>query len=50
MSKQSKRIKPNAPSMIKAAPGQAMNMPAGGQPQGVPYDFTKVHVHFGIPC
>jgi len=50
MSKQSKRIKPNAPSMIKAAPGQAMNMPAGGQPQGVPYDFTKVHIHFGIPC
>ena len=50
MSKQSKRIKPNAPSMIKAGPGQAMNMPAGGQPQGVPYDFTKVHIHFGIPC
>ena len=48
--KQSKRIKPNAPSMIKAAPGQAMNMPAPGQPQGVPYDFSKVHVHFGIPC
>jgi hypothetical protein len=50
MSKQSKRIKPNAPSMIKAGPGQAMNMPAGGQPPGVPYDFTKVHIHFGIPC
>jgi hypothetical protein len=27
-----------------------MNMPAGGQPQGVQYDFSKVHVHFGIPC
>jgi hypothetical protein len=50
MSKKSKRIKPNAPSMIKAAPGVPMNMPAGGQPQGVPYDFTKVHIHFGIPC
>jgi hypothetical protein len=50
MSKQSKRIKPNAPSMIKAAPGQPVNLPAGGQPQGVPYDFTKVHIHFGIPC
>ena len=48
--KQSKRIKPNAPSMIKAAPGQAMAMPAGGQPQGQPFDFSKVHVHFGIPC
>jgi hypothetical protein len=50
MSKKSKRIKPNAPSMIKAAPGVPLNMPAGGQPQGVPYDFTKVHIHFGIPC
>ena len=50
MAKQSKRIKPNAPSMIKMAPGQPMNMPALGQPQGVQYDFTKVHIHFGIPC
>jgi len=50
MSKQSKRIKPNQPSMIKAAPGVPLNMPAGGQPQGAQYDFTKVHIHFGIPC
>ncbi len=50
MSKQSKRIKPNQPSMIKAAPGVPMQMPAGGQPQGQPYDFSKVHIHFGIPC
>ncbi len=50
MSKQSKRIKPNQPSMIKAAPGVPMNMPAQGQPQGQPYDFSKVHIHFGIPC
>ena len=50
MSKQSKRIKPNQPSMIAMAPGQQPNMPQGGQPQGVPFDFTKVHVHFGIPC
>jgi hypothetical protein len=50
MSKQSKRIKPNQPSMIAMAPGQQPNMPAGGQPQGTPYDFTKVHIHFGIPC
>jgi hypothetical protein len=50
MSKQSKRIKPNAPQMIKAAPGQPVNMPQGGQPQGTQYDFTKVHIHFGIPC
>jgi hypothetical protein len=50
MSKQSKRIKPNSPSMIKAAPGVPLNMPAQGQPQGTQYDFTKVHIHFGIPC
>jgi len=50
MSKQSKRIKPNSPSMIKAAPGVPMQMPAGGQSQGQPFDFTKVHIHFGIPC
>ena len=50
MSKQSKRIKPNQPSMIAMAPGmQQPNMPQGQQP-GQPYDFTKVHIHFGIPC
>ena len=50
MSKQSKRIKPNSPSMIAMAPGQPPAMPQGGQAQGTPYDFTKVHIHFGIPC
>jgi hypothetical protein len=50
MSKKSKRIKPNSSQMIKMAPGQQPNMPQGNQPQGVPYDFTKIHVHFGIPC
>jgi len=51
MSKQSKRIKPNQPSMIAMAPGmQQPNMPQGGQTAGQPFDFTKVHVHFGIPC
>ena len=49
MSKQSKRIKPNQPSMIAMAPGQQPNMQQGQQ-GGVPYDFTKVHIHFGIPC
>jgi len=38
--KQSKRIKPNAPSMIGSSPI--------AQPQQ--YDFSKVHIHFGIPC
>ena len=50
MSKQSKRIKPNQPSMIAMAPGQQPNMQQGQQQGGVPYDFTKVHIHFGIPC
>ena len=47
--KQSKRIQPNSPSMIKAAPGVPMNVPSGQQP-GQPFDFSKCHVHFGIPC
>ena len=44
MAKQSKRIKPNAPAMIaqQQLPGQPAN--------GVPFDFSKVHIHFGIPC
>jgi hypothetical protein len=50
MSKQSKRIKPNQPSMIAMAPGLQPNMQQGQQQGGVPYDFTKVHIHFGIPC
>ena len=52
MSKQSKRIKPNAPSMIKQQdmPQQQASDIQTIQPQGVPYDFTKVHIHFGIPC
>ena len=49
MSKQSKRIKPNSPKMMQ------VNLPNQGQPvqqqvPGQPYDFTKVHIHFGIPC
>jgi len=41
MSKESKRIKPNAPQMIQQAPTAL---------PGQQYDFTKVHIHFGIPC
>jgi hypothetical protein len=41
MSKKSKRIKPNSSQMIQQAPG----MTPPGQ-----YDFSKVHLHFGIPC
>ena len=36
--------------MIAMAPGLQPNMQQGQQQGGVPYDFTKVHVHFGIPC
>lgn len=48
--KQSKRIKPNSAQMIQMAPGQEPNMTTGNQPQGTPFDFSKVHIHFGIPC
>ena len=47
MSKQSKRIKPNSPKMMQ------VNVPAANaQSQAQPgqFDFSKVHVHFGIPA
>jgi hypothetical protein len=47
MSKQSKRIKPNSSKMMQ------VNVPAANpQSQAQPgqFDFSKVHVHFGIPC
>ena len=47
MSKQSKRIKPNSPKMMQ------VNIPAANpQSQAQPgqFDFSKVHIHFGIPC
>jgi hypothetical protein len=48
--KQSKRIKPNSAQMIQMAPGQPANMATGNAPQGEPFDFSKVHIHFGLPC
>ena len=48
MAKRSKRIKPNQtnqPKMVNANPLQAAQ-----QPQGTPFDFSKTHIHFGIPC
>jgi hypothetical protein len=36
-----KRIKPNQPAMMQA--------PVAQQPQQQ-FDFSKVHIHFGIPC
>ena len=35
-----KRIKPNQPSIIQNAPQQQQQQ----------FDFSKVHIHFGIPC
>lgn len=48
--KQSKRIKPNSAQLIQMAPGQQTHMATGNQPHGEPFDFSKVHIHFGIPC
>ena len=54
MSKQSKRIKPTSPQILNmqamAPQGQAPQqgtINAGAPPQP---DWTKYHVHFGIPC
>ena len=41
MAKQSKRIKPNSTPMIN---------PQTAPQQGQQVDFTKMHIHFGIPC
>jgi hypothetical protein len=41
MAKQSKRIKPNSAPIIN---------PQNAPQQGQQVDFTKMHIHFGIPC
>ena len=48
MAKQSKRIKPNAPSMIKQQDIPQQVIGSAQQPQQP--DWGKMHVHFGIPC
>ena len=47
--KQSKRIKPTQPSMINP---QGIGQTVGQQPgqQQPQPDWSKMHVHFGIPC
>ena len=47
MAKRSKRIKPNQPRIIE---GKEKALAPQQQPQGTPYDFSKTHIHFGIPC
>lgn len=39
-----------AVAAIKAAAEQAAQQAPAPQPQGVPFDFTKCHLHIGIPC
>jgi hypothetical protein len=39
-----------AVDLIKAAAAKQAQQAQAQQPQGVPYDFSKVHVHIGIPC
>jgi hypothetical protein len=47
-----KKIKQNdAVAMIKAAAAKQAAQSAQPQPQqGQPFDFTKIHLHIGIPC
>jgi hypothetical protein len=50
MSKQSKRIKPNAPSMIKQQPLAPQQPVVGTVQQPEQPNWSKMHIHFGIPC
>ena len=49
-----KKKQSDAVALIKAAAAkqaaQAKQQQAQPQGQGVPFDFTKVHLHIGIPC
>jgi hypothetical protein len=46
-----KAFQNDAVAMIKAAAAkQAAQAAAPAAPQGVPYDFSKIHLHIGIPC
>jgi hypothetical protein len=43
----------DAVAMIKAAAAkqaQQAQQPQQPQPQGTPFDFSKIHLHIGIPC
>ena len=48
-----KKTQSDAVAMIKAAAAKQAKQAAQAQapqPQGVPFDFSKVHLHIGIPC
>ena len=49
----SKKSQSNAVDLIKAAAAKQVaqaQQPVQTQPQGTPFDFSKVHLHIGIPC
>jgi hypothetical protein len=45
-----KKSQSDAVAMIKAAAAKQAQQAQQPQPQGVPFDFSKIHVHIGIPC
>ena len=46
-----KAFQNDAVAMIKAAAAkQAAQAAAPAVPQGIPFDFSKIHLHIGIPC
>lgn len=47
MAKRSKRIKPNQSKMVS---GEAKELQPQQPQEGTPFDFSKTHIHFGIPC
>jgi hypothetical protein len=45
-----KKSQSDAVNLIKAAAAKQAQQAQAQQPQGVPFDFSKVHLHIGIPC
>jgi hypothetical protein len=45
-----KKSQSDAVNLIKAAAAKRAAQAQQPQPQGVPFDFSKIHLHIGIPC
>jgi hypothetical protein len=45
-----KKSQSDAVNLIKAAAAKQAAQAKQAQPQGVPFDFSKIHLHIGIPC
>ena len=45
-----KKSQSDAVNLIKAAAAKQAQQAQAPQPQGVPFDFSKIHLHIGIPC